>query len=61
MFVVILPNIFQVEWYHVFNMCNGQRVRIVIYFWDRLDETIFVEKRFANVIQVNSLCETQVT
>jgi len=50
MFVVILPNIVKVEWYHVFNMCSGQRVRIVIYFWNGLYETIFVEKRFANVI-----------
>jgi phage tail sheath gpL-like len=60
MFVVILPAIVKVELYHVVNMCNGQRVRI-IYFWDRLYETIFVEKRFANIIQVNSLCEPQVT
>jgi hypothetical protein len=60
MFVVILPDIVKFEWYHVFNMCNGQRVRI-IYFWDRLYETIFVEKLFANVIEVNSLCEPQVT
>jgi hypothetical protein len=50
MFIVILPNIVKVEWYRIFNMCNGERVRIIIYFWDRLYDTVFVENRFTNVI-----------
>jgi hypothetical protein len=50
MFIVILPNIVKVAWYRIFNMCNEQRVRIIIYFRDRLYDTIFVEKRFTNVI-----------
>jgi len=50
MFIVILPNIVKVKWYRIFNMWNGQLVRIITYFCDRLYDTILVEKRFTNVI-----------